>query len=136
MMKNKLAIIFGLLLVFQGCLLFAQEDHGALKINETVSYEISSDVTHQFTLDLSEFTGAYYSDELSTRYELIIEDGNLVARHQRNSDIKLTPVKEDVFSGDAWFFGQNEFVRDGTHAITGCNVSSGRVRNLYFRKMD
>jgi hypothetical protein len=87
-------------------------------------------------LDLSEFTGAYYSDELSTRYEFIIEDGNLVARHQRNSDIKLTPVKEDVFSGDAWFFGQTEFVRDGTRAITGCNVSSGRVRNLYFRKMD
>jgi len=136
MMKNKLAIIFGLLLVFQGCLLFAQEDHGALKINEKITNEMPSDGSHRFSLDLSEFTGAYYSDELSTRYELIIEDGNLVARHQRNSDIKLTPVKEDVFSGDAWFFGQTEFVRDGTHAITGCNVSSGRVRNLYFRKMD
>jgi len=85
-------------------------------------------------VDLSEYAGTYYSDELSTGYELIIVDGDLIARHQRNSDIKLSPVKEDVFSGDAWFFGQTEFIRDDTHAITGCKVSSGRVRNLHFQK--
>jgi CubicO group peptidase (beta-lactamase class C family) len=86
-------------------------------------------------VDVSEFTGTYYSDELSTGYEFVVEDGKLLARHQRNSDIRLTPVKEDVFSGDAWFFGQTEFIRDDTRAITGCRVSSGRVRNLHFQKV-
>jgi hypothetical protein len=39
-----------------------------------------------------------------------------------------------VFSGDAWYFGQAEFVRDGAGAIAGCKVSSGRVRNVCFQK--
>jgi hypothetical protein len=87
------------------------------------------------SVDLSEFTGLFYSDELSTSYEFILENGTLVARHQRHIDIKLSPVKRDGFSGDAWFFGQADFVRDGTNTISGCKVSSGRVRNLHFQKI-
>jgi hypothetical protein len=85
-------------------------------------------------VDLSEYTGEFYSDELSTFYRFIVENERLVARHQRNSDITLGPVKKDVFSGDAWYFGQAEFVRDGAGAIAGCKVSSGRVRNVWFQK--
>ena len=87
------------------------------------------------SVDLSEFTGYFYSDELSTTYEFVIENGSLIAKHQRLSDIKFTPVKRDGFSGDAWFFGQVDFVRDDANTITGCNVSSGRVRNLHFQKI-
>ena len=86
------------------------------------------------SVDLSGFTGKYYSEELLTMYEFILEDGTLVARHQRHPDIKLTPTGPDKFSGDAWFFGQVEMVRDPSGAITGCKVSSGRVRNLAFTK--
>ena len=87
------------------------------------------------SVDLSEFVGRYYSEELLTMYEFILEDGTLVARHQRHPDIKLTPIGPDKFSGDAWFFGQVEMVRDPSGAITGCKVSSGRVRNLAFTKI-
>jgi len=86
------------------------------------------------SVDLSEFTGRFYSEELLTMYEFILEDGKLVARHQRHPDIKLTPTGPDKLSGDAWFFGQVEMVRDPSGAITGCRVSSGRVRNLAFTK--
>ena len=85
------------------------------------------------SVDLSEFEGQFFSDELSTSYVFVIEHENLIAKHQRHSDIKLSPVKRDAFSGDAWFFGQVEFVRDETGSITGCKVSSGRVRNIKFQ---
>jgi len=96
MMKPYLAIMLGLLLVFQGSLLSAQEDKGILKPNEALSFKMPSGGSHQFSL----------------------------------------PVKKDVFSGGAWFFGQAEFVRDDAGAIAGCKVSSGRVRNVYFQKMN
>ena len=86
------------------------------------------------SVDLSEFAGRYYSEELLTMYEFILDDGTLIARHQRNPDITLTPTGPDKFSGDTWFFGQVEMVRDPSGAITGCKVSSGRVRNLVFTK--
>lgn len=87
------------------------------------------------SVDLSEFVGVFYSDELSTTYEFVLENGTLLARHQRLTDIKLSAVKEDMFVGDAWFFSQLDFVRDDTNAINGCKVSSGRVRNIHFQKM-
>jgi CubicO group peptidase (beta-lactamase class C family) len=87
------------------------------------------------SVDLSEFTGRYYSEELLTMYEFILLDGKLVARHQRHPDIELTPNGTDKLSGNTWFFGQVEMVRDQSGAITGCKVSSGRVRNLAFTKL-
>jgi CubicO group peptidase (beta-lactamase class C family) len=87
------------------------------------------------SVDVSEFVGSFYSDELSTTYEFVLENDTLRARHQRHGDIKLKPVKKDLFSTEAWFFGQLDFVRDDTNTITGCKVSSGRVRNLHFQKI-
>jgi hypothetical protein len=43
-------------------------------------------------------------------------------------------VKPDQFSGDQWYFGTVEFTRDNKNTITGCKVSTGRVRNLKFEK--
>ena len=88
------------------------------------------------TVDLSEYVGRFYSEELATAYDIRIHDGKLVAQHIRLSDIQLSPHKRDGFSGDTWFFGQIEFVRENGTAISGCKVSSGRVRNLYFEKLD
>ncbi|MDX2431988.1 MAG: serine hydrolase [Bacteroides sp.] len=87
------------------------------------------------TVDLLEFTGRFYSEELATAYDLKIHKGKLVAQHIRLSDIELGPLKKDVFSGDAWFFSQIEFIRENDKTISGCKVSSGRVRNLYFKKL-
>lgn len=85
-------------------------------------------------VDLSEFTGSFYSEELSTEYKFITEGDKLIARHSRHSDITLDPIKKDMFSGNKWFFSRIEFIRDTDNKISGCKVSSGRVRNLLFVK--
>lgn len=87
------------------------------------------------TENLAEFSGSFYSEELSTTYDFVVVGGNLVAKHSRHSDFEIQPIKKDMFSGQAWFFGQIEFIRDANNGITGCKVSNGRVRNLYFKKL-
>ena len=84
-------------------------------------------------VDLGSFTGDFYSKELMTTYMLRVEGNKLVAKHQRHNDIELTPIQQDQFSGNIWFMGQVEFVRDGD-AIAGMKVSNGRVRDLVFDK--
>ncbi|TBW29950.1 serine hydrolase [Gramella sp. KN1008] len=88
------------------------------------------------TVDLSDFVGEFYSDELATTYYFTVVNDGLVAKHNRLSDFKLIPVKKDMFKGDTWFFGQVEFIRDENDSITGCKVSNGRVRNLFFEKLE
>ena len=86
-------------------------------------------------VNLQEYSGRFYSEELSTEYIFQIQEGKLIARHIRLSDIKLTPTRKDLFSGDAWFFSQIEFIRGDDNGIIGCQVSSDRVINLKFKKM-
>jgi len=83
-------------------------------------------------VDLNPFTGRFYSEELSTEYVLVARDGKLFAQHYRLSDIELTPSKSDGFDT---MFGSVEFVRDGSRAISGFKMSSGRVKNLLFKKI-
>jgi CubicO group peptidase (beta-lactamase class C family) len=84
---------------------------------------------------LNEFTGEFYSKELSTSYTFYIENDTLKARHQRHPDITFTPTKTDFFSGNVWFIQGIEFVRNADKAIIGLKASSGRVRNLWFDKV-
>ena len=84
---------------------------------------------------LENYEGDFYSEELSTTYHFKVMEGILMAKHSRLSDIELTPAKTDVFTGNRWFFGQVEFIKNDDGTIKGCQVSSGRVRNLKFEKV-
>lgn len=86
-------------------------------------------------VNLSEFAGSFYSEELSTTYDFVVVGDKLMAKHSRHSDFEMQVVKKDMFAAQAWFFGQVEFVRDANNGITGCKVTNGRVRNLYFKKL-
>ena len=86
-------------------------------------------------VDLSSYQGSYFSEELSTYYHITLEDDKLVVKHQRHSDFNLDLVKEDTFASSTWYFGQVEFVRDENNEIKGFKVNAGRVRNLYFGRL-
>lgn len=88
------------------------------------------------SIDLSDFSGEFYSEELSTTYNFIVVDDNLVAKHSRLSDFNLMPIKKNLFNGQVWFFGQIEFIRDENNSVSGFKVSNGRVRNLHFEKVN
>ena len=113
--------------------------NGPTKMQVTINDENPStyekyEPVHYTPAELQQFTGIYYSDELSTTYAIRVEDGQLVATHPRHSNITLTPVKNDVFDSDAWFFGYARFERGAGGNVTGLKVTSGRVMNLAFQK--
>ena len=101
------------------------EEHYAMKLPEFDPSKIN----------LSEYSGDFYSDELNTTYSLVVESGKLIARHFRTGDVKLTPTKTDHFSGDQWYFGSIDYERDATGKVTGFRVTGGRVRNLKFARV-
>jgi hypothetical protein len=86
--------------------------------------------------ELNELSGTYYSEELSTAYELIVKNDTLVAVHPRHDDMKITPIKKDIMTGDNWYFDRIRIERGPSEAVSGMRVTSGRVRNLYFEKLD
>jgi CubicO group peptidase (beta-lactamase class C family) len=85
-------------------------------------------------INLSDYTGNFYSEELSTTYTMVLESGKLVAKHFRTGDIMLNLTKPDQFTGNKWYFGKVEFKRDANNNISGLSVSGGRIRNLKFVK--
>ena len=87
-------------------------------------------------INISEYTGDFYSEELSTAYTMVLESGKLIARHFRTGDVMLALIKPDQFTGNQWYFRNVVFIRDPNGAIVGCNVSGGRVRNLKFVKVN
>ncbi|UCC84585.1 MAG: serine hydrolase [Gemmatimonadota bacterium] len=83
-------------------------------------------------VELAEYTGEYYSEELGTTYTLVVEEDALIATHVRHDPIPLTPSAPDAFSGNTWFFQDVQFERNAEGSITGFRVTSGRVRGLLF----
>ena len=80
------------------------------------------------------YTGKFYSPELDTFYRIVLEEGQLIARHRKHDDISLTLITPDHFSGGAWFFRIVRFVRNEENNISGFLLSGSRVRNLRFLK--
>lgn len=86
------------------------------------------------SVNLNEFIGAFNSDELSTSYQFKVKDDELVAQHSRHPDIYFKAVKKDLFRAESWFFGQAEFIRNESGEVIGMKATSGRAKNINFKK--
>ena len=58
------------------------------------------------TLNLREFEGSFFSEELSTIYHFIVEDEVLVAKHSRHPDISSIQSRRIFFLGIHGFLGK------------------------------
>ncbi|WP_298469011.1 serine hydrolase [uncultured Erythrobacter sp.] len=87
------------------------------------------------TLDLQDFTGVFFSEELQTRYILSVVDDSLVASHLRLPDVTLAAFEQDTFVGPGSGLQKVEFERDENGAVTGAIVSAALAENVVFRKV-
>ncbi len=85
-----------------------------------------------FETYLQPFAGIYRNDELPMEYELTIEDGGLYLNRRNNPNGFMSEIGEDKWRAGSWDF---EFKRDENGNITGFEVSTGRARNVEFRKI-
>lgn len=100
-------------------------------------YEMQSVVPFDKTaVDLSEYIGEFYSEEISNVYDLKVLENQLLAVPQniRLKKILLNPMKVDLFRGNSPSYSEVKFVRDDHGSITGFKISSERVKNLFFHK--
>lgn len=84
--------------------------------------------------NIKELKGMYYSKELNTTYTFYTLGNELIAKHQRTGDFKLTAIKKDYFIGNKGSFRNVIFIRNNNKEITGFKVSSSRAKNIVFKK--
>jgi CubicO group peptidase (beta-lactamase class C family) len=82
---------------------------------------------------LSEYEGAYYSEEIDSMYRVALKDGNLVVTRKKAGPTQLTPRFRDAF-GSPGILGVFRFTRDAQNRVNGFRLSAGRIRNFLFVK--
>ncbi|MFC1556942.1 serine hydrolase domain-containing protein [candidate division KSB1 bacterium] len=83
---------------------------------------------------LDEYTGDYYSEELLVTYGVLRDDSILkVKLSNQPFSRECSPVNEDIFrlAGTRIVFG-----RDSEGMIEGFTIQAGRVKNIYFNKIN
>lgn len=85
-------------------------------------------------VNLKDFEGRFYNEELDTAYNAKIVSGKLFFSHIRLGDIELTDAGKDKFSGKIGFPVEIEFLRNENGLITGFKVSNFGAKNVKFAK--
>jgi len=95
----------------------------------------SFNLTDQSETSLEAYSGKFYSPELETTYDIYTRADTLYFHHARHGDHKMKMIKKDVIEGD-WPLLIVKYQRDENGNISGVLVSNGRVRNLWFEKVN
>ncbi len=83
-------------------------------------------------IELNDYTGRYWSDEVETQYTIVLNNGKLTAVHPHHGEIALQSVSKDEFRSSAWFMPTVSFVRDDTGAVTAVILGGGRLTGVRF----
>ena len=85
--------------------------------------------------DLKDFEGKFQNDGLSSLYTLKVVNGKLTMKHPRLSDIVLTAVEQDRFTGEITFPVQINFVRNTSGVVTELRITNFGATNVIFAKI-
>lgn len=85
-------------------------------------------------LDLSTYEGNYYSRELNTSYQVVLEDGQLYLSNLRNGRFSLEQIWKDGFINETIYAPLVDFQRNAKGEIVSLAVSQFRSRNQVFKK--
>lgn len=87
------------------------------------------------TTNLKDFEGQFQNNELSSLFTLKVINGKLTMTHNRLSDVVLTEVEKDKFSGAITFAVEVNFQRNKQGEITGLNITNFGATNVKFNKL-
>lgn len=87
-------------------------------------------------MDLKRFVGLYRNDEFNIVYQLLIENGNLVAKHPVNNDILLYPLSKTSLYSTETYFGKIDFMFGANNKVSGFKLSGASFTNIEFKKIE
>lgn len=95
------------------------------------------EVAMPWTPVLQEYAGQYFSPELETTFSIQVAGEDLEISHFRNRAVKTQPApKRDKFENRRIFLPEIQFIRNQQEQVVGFQVSTSRVRNIYFEKVN
>lgn len=100
--------------------------------NAVTSGERIGDPRTPNILNLADYTGVYWSDELETQYTFLVKDGKLIADHSHHGEIGLTARNKDEFRSDTWFMPDVKFIRNPAGDVTAVTLGGGRITAIRF----
>ena len=83
--------------------------------------------------ELAAYVGRYRSDELGVIWEIVLEEGKLIARQPPLDDVTLEPQYLDAFT---WDSGHAVFERDDAGAVSAMRFGTDRARMLWMARID
>ncbi len=83
-------------------------------------------------IDLSDYTGRFYSPELESTLDIMLKEAQLIGHHGRHGDLPMQLIGTDAL--EITDFATIDVVRDSKNVITGIRISNGRARNVWFEK--
>lgn len=84
--------------------------------------------------ELKTYVGRYFSEEIDTIYDIIMDDSTLAMKTFLIEDnMPLSPTTEDKFSA-GFPISEVIFIRDEAGNITAFEASNGRTRGVFFEK--
>lgn len=114
--------------------LYLKNDLQPQKTNANPSVN-SNKPAEKSNINLKDFEGRFYNDELETFYSVKVIGGKLFLSHIRHGNIELTDNGKDKFTGRIEFPVQVEFSRDGNGLITGYLIYNFGAKNMKFEKV-
>jgi CubicO group peptidase (beta-lactamase class C family) len=85
-------------------------------------------------IDLSDYTGRFYSPELESTLDILLKEKKLIGHHGRHGDLPIQLVSKDAL--EILNFASVDIVRNPENTITGIRISNGRAKNVWFEKQN
>lgn len=127
------------LLAVEASVTFHREDDGSVKtitLHQNGDNRASRLEEEPLTAAaMAAYVGRYFSSEVETYYDVVVEDGALVLRHRRLENMPLSRTGDDTFSG-GFPVATLEFDRDGSGAVVAFLAGNGRTRDVRFVRVE
>ncbi|MEM9929543.1 MAG: hypothetical protein AAF840_06980, partial [Bacteroidota bacterium] len=114
---------------------FETDERGEATMRLNINDERTVDfVKYADAVVTQDVTGQFFSRALNSTLTLRSDNGNIYLKAPKRDELKLNPVKKDLFKGAGRLFSKVEFVRDATGAVSHLLVSNGGSLNVRFEK--
>ncbi|MBO0340405.1 serine hydrolase domain-containing protein [Flagellimonas profundi] len=87
------------------------------------------------SMELTDCTGTFYSPEIDTHYTFYQEGDTLKCSHGRHGEFTMEVEGPDVFKS-SWPLESIKISRNQKGEVIGLHISTGRVKNLWFKKIN
>jgi len=97
---------------------------------------VKYDTAHKTDQVLQTYTGTYNCPELDCNYRIVLKNHKLLLTNAKYNDTPLTLIGNNQLTNDFWWMNSLMILRNSKNQITGFEVNSGRIKHLWFKKVE